>query len=83
MTIGRIVKRKRGRNTAWDTLIIILASIFSSFAYSQNGKSFISNYSFSPKIGQLKVLDITQDAEGLLLLAPTKVLAKFDRVNWE
>ena len=82
MTIGRILNRKIGRNTAWDTLIIILVSISSSFAYSQNGNSFISNYSFSPKTGQLKVLDITQDAEGLLLLATPKGLATFDGVNW-
>ena len=81
MKTGRIMNRKSASDTPWNALIIILVSIFSSFAYNQNRNSFIPNYSFSSKTVQSKGLDIIQDAEWLLLLVTPKWLTIFDGVN--
>ncbi|MBL4651433.1 MAG: hypothetical protein JKY53_01010 [Flavobacteriales bacterium] len=78
----KIQERTNNFNTKIKYWVFVLLLAVTSVGFAQKGNSFISNYSFSSKTGQLKVQDLVQDNSGALVLATSKGLAIFDGEGW-
>ncbi len=72
---------KRITSSLYFLIFIFITLFYSSKA--QTGNAFISNYNFTASSGQLRIHDLVQDEQNVLLMTTPKGLLTFDGNNWK